>query len=229
VLLAGVALLSIVAGLHLDSTAPCAAPPTPQRRGIVQPKESIPGPNAKPDCVFSPSPAKVVDAVLKLAAVQPGEILFDLGCGDGRICIAAAQQYRARAYGYEIQPDLVKEARANVKKNKVAHLVTIERRDIFKLDLSGADVVTLWLLPALNVMLIPQLEKMKPGSRIVSVDFDMLGVVKPDKVIEVNVKPARWFDSVERQLFLWKTPLKKNEKLFWKLSKELERVKKSRK
>src|SRR5260370_15961168 len=77
----------------------------------------------------------------------------------------------------------------NVKKNKVEHLVSIERRDIFKLDLSGADVVTLWLLPPLNVRLIPQLEKMKPGSRIISWDFDMMDIIKPDKVIEMDLAP----------------------------------------
>jgi hypothetical protein len=181
---------------------------------IVQPRESIPAPDQNPDCIFMPSPPKVVEAMLKLADVQPGEVLFDLGSGDGRICIAAAKEYRARAYGYEIQARLVKESLENVKKNKVQEQVTIERRDIFKLDLSGADVVTLWLLPAMNVKLIPQLEKMKPGSRIVSFDFDMMNIVKPDKVIELEVKPDQWNKDPTRRVYLWKTPLKKDEKLF---------------
>jgi hypothetical protein len=192
-------------------TKPQSPGVAPARR-IVQPADSVPAANREPDCVFIPSPPKVVDAMLKLANVQPGEILFDLGSGDGRICIAAAKQSRARAYGYEIDASLVKKALVNVKKNKVQHLVTIERRDIFKLDLSGADVVTMWLLPELNLKLIPQLEKMKRGARIVSVDFDLLGVVKPDKVVQVEVTRER-----RPEIFLWKTPLKKNEKLFREL------------
>jgi SAM-dependent methyltransferase len=197
-----------------------SAPPA-QRRVIVQPADSVPGPDRQPDTIFVPSPRKVVDAMLKLANVQPGEVVFDLGSGDGRICITAAKKYQARAYGYEIDPDRVKESLANVKKNKVEHLVTIERRDIFKLDLSGADVVTLWLLPALNAKLIPQLEKMKPGSRIVSHDFGTLEIVKPDKVIEVEAALDNGRDNRSRRIYLWKTPLKKDEKLFRELAREL--------
>jgi predicted RNA methylase len=161
-----------------------------------------------------PSPPHVVEAMLKLAEPKADDVLFDLGSGDGRVCIAAAKKYGARAYGYEIQADLVKESRENVKKTKLEHLVTIEHRDIFKLDLSGADVVTMWLLPILNIRLIPQLERMKPGSRIVSFDFDMGEIIKPDKVIEVDVTPDDWVRVKQRQIFLWKTPLKKDEKLF---------------
>src|SRR5262249_43839333 len=151
---------------------------------------------------------------LKLADVKPGEVVFDLGSGDGRICIAAAKKYKAHAFGYEIDPKLVKRSLENVKKNKVEHLVTIERRDIFKLDLSGADVVTLWLLPEMNGRLIPQLEKMKPGSRIVSHDFDMLDIIKPDKVIEVEAAADTGADKRSRRIYLWKTPYKKDEKRF---------------
>lgn len=183
---------------------------------ILQPKDSIPRPDQEPDCIYMPSPPNVVEAMLKLAEVQPGEVLFDLGSGDGRICIAAAKSWRAHAYGYEIQAGLVKESLENVKKNKLEHLVTIERRNIFKLDLSGADVVTLWLLPALNGKLIPQLEKMKPGSRIVSFDFDMCDIVRPDKVVEVDVPPDNryWFKNRKSKIYLWKTPLKKDEDRF---------------
>jgi hypothetical protein len=258
-LLGGVALLPSVAGLPVTivpSVAPSATaisqptrfaearedqgtrpPPNAaaQHKLIVQPRESIPPPDREPDCIFLPCPPKVIEAMLKLADVRPGEVLFDLGSGDGCICIAAAKQYRARAYGYEIQAKLVEESVENVKKNKLQDLVTIERRDIFKLDLSGADVVTLWLLPALNVKLIPQLEKMKPGSRIVSVDFDMCDIVKPDKVIEVpeqrydNASVFPFWSSTRMDVWkihLWKTPLKKDEKLFResypKLFRELE-------
>src|SRR5262249_13046798 len=151
---------------------------------------------------------------LKLADVKPGEVVFDLGSGDGRICIAAAKKYKAHAFGYEIDPKLVKRSLENVKKNKVEHLVTIERRDIFKLDLSGADVITLWLLPILNARLIPQFEKMKPGSRIVSFDFEMLDIVQLEKVIEVETQPENRTKSRQATIYLWKTPLMKNEKRF---------------
>jgi hypothetical protein len=190
-----------------------------QGKVIVQPRDSVPPLDQEPDCIFMPSPPHVVDAMLKLAEVRPGEVVFDLGSGDGRICIAAAKEYGAWAFGYEIQDALVKESLENVKKNKVEHLVTIERRDIFKLDLSGADVITIWLLPLLNAKLIPQLEKMKPGSRIVSFDFDMCGIIKPDKEIEVDVPPYHWLMSRKRTIYLWKTPLKKDEKKFRALPK----------
>jgi RNA polymerase sigma factor (sigma-70 family) len=202
-----------------------------QPRVIVQPEDSVPAPDQTPDCIFWPSPPRVVEAMLKLAEVKPGEVLFDLGCGDGRICVAAAKTYGAQAYGYEMQDQFVKDALENVKKNEVEHLVTIERRDIFKLDLSGADVVTLWLLPPLNAKLIPQLEKMKPGSRIVSFDFDMMDIIKPDKVIEMDLAlevkmgllphvdlilpiPMRVGANPKREIYLWKTPLKKDEKRY---------------
>jgi SAM-dependent methyltransferase len=203
-----------------------------QRKVIVQPADSIPPPDQLPDCIFAPSPPKAVDAILKLADVRPGEVLFDLGSGDGRICIAAAKKYGARAYGYEIQADLVKQSLENVKKNKVEELVTIERRDIFKLDLSGADVITIWLLPALNAYLIPQLDKMKPGSRIVSLDFDMCGLVEPERVIELEVEVPgdRWLEGPRRKalIYLWKTPLRKDEKAFRRLLVEIKQFQKER-
>ena len=98
----------------------------------------------------------------------------------------------------------VSESIENVRKNGVEKLVTIELKDIFTLDLSQANVITLYLLPSLNVRLIPQLEKLKPGSRIVSHDFDMKGIVKPDEA--VTVKDSAGY---EHQVFLWTTPLKK--------------------
>ena len=218
VLLLGIAVTLMPAwALAGDTKKPADELKSPNRI-IVQPKDSVPAPGQMPDCIFWPSPPKAVEAMLKLAEVKRGEVLFDLGSGDGRICIAAAKTYGAHAYGYEIQAELVKKSLENVKKNHVEHLVTIEHRDIFKLDLSDADVVSLWLLPALNEKLIPQLEKMKPGSRIVSLDFDMLDIVKPDKVIEINVPPqadlppGHWSQRPKRQIYLWRTPLKKDEK-----------------
>jgi SAM-dependent methyltransferase len=156
-----------------------------------------------PDVVYVPTPHDVVEKMLEMAKVKKGEVVYDLGCGDGRIVVAAAKR-GAKATGYDISAERVAEAKANVKKNKVEDLATIKKEDIFTLDLSGANVITLYLLPRLNVQLIPQLEKLKPGSRIVSHDFDMKGV-KPDAVVEMTSKE----DSVPRKIYLWTTPLKK--------------------
>lgn len=160
-----------------------------------------------PDVIFVPTPPEVVDKMLELAQVTKDDLVYDLGCGDGRIVIAAAKKYGCKAVGYDINPLRVKESRKNVDANNVGDLVTIEQKDIFKLDLSKADVITLYLLPSLNVKLIPQLEKLKPGSRIVSHDFDMKGV-KPDKVVKITPDGS----YVEHKVYLWTTPLKKELK-----------------
>jgi precorrin-6B methylase 2 len=159
----------------------------------------------EPDVIFVPTPHEVVAKMLELADVKKTDVVYDLGCGDGRIVVAAAKK-GCKAFGFDIDPQRIKEARANVRKNKVEKLATIEQKDIFTLDLSKANVITLYLLPSLNVKLIPQLEKLKPGSRIVSHDFDMEGV-KPDKVVDFKEK-----DGASHTIYLWTTPLKKEKK-----------------
>jgi ribosomal protein L11 methylase PrmA len=144
----------------------------------------------------------VVDKMLELAQVTKNDLLYDLGCGDGRIVVTAAKRYGCKAIGYDIDPVRVKESLQNVQKNNVGNLVTIKQKDIFTLDLSKASVITLYLLPSLNVKLIPQLMKLKPGSRIVSHDFRMRGI-KPDKVIELHSNE----DQDEHKIYLWTTPL----------------------
>jgi ribosomal protein L11 methylase PrmA len=160
-----------------------------------------------PDVIFVPTPQEVVDKMLEVAKVQKGDVVYDLGCGDGRIVVTAAKKYGVKAIGFDIDPERIKESNENVKKNKVENLVSIQQKDIFQLDLSGANVITLYLLPRLNVKLIPQLEKLKPGSRIVSHDFDMEGV-KPDQVIRVTPKGE---GQREHTIYLWTTPLKKEK------------------
>ena len=160
-----------------------------------------------PDVVFIPTPQDVVDKMLELAKVKKDDLVYDLGCGDGRIVVTAAKRYGCKAVGYDIDPQRVEESLENVEKNNVGHLVRIEQKDIFTLDLSKANVITLYLLPELNVKLIPQLEKLKPGSRIVSHDFRMKGV-KPDKVVKLTSNE----DDREHKVFLWTTPLKIREK-----------------
>jgi len=159
--------------------------------------------NREPDVIFVPTPQDVVDKMLELAQVTKDDLLYDLGCGDGRIVITAAKRYGCKAVGYDIDPERVKESLQNVQKNNVGDLVTIEQKDIFTLDLSKASVITLYLLPSLNVKLFPQLDKLKPGSRIVSHDFDMRGV-EPDKVIKLQSS----YDQEEHKIYLWTTPLK---------------------
>lgn len=144
-----------------------------------------PSPKRAPDVVYVPTPQAVVDKMLEMAEVKKGDVVYDLGCGDGRIVVTAAKKYGVKAVGFDINPERVKESLANVKSNKVEHLVTIKEADIFTLDLSEASVVTLYLLPDLNVKLMPQLRKLKPGSRIVSHDFDMRGA-KPVQVHKIN-------------------------------------------
>lgn len=158
----------------------------------------------EPDVIFVPTPQEVVDKMLDMAKVKKTDLVYDLGCGDGRIVVTAAKKYGCKAVGYDIDPQRIKESKENVAKENVGNLVTIKQEDIFKLDLSQADVVTLYLLPSLNVKLIPQLEKLKPGARIVSHDFDMVGVT-PDQVVKVAAKDGLG----EHTIYMWTAPIKK--------------------
>ena len=158
----------------------------------------------EPDVIYVPTPQDVVDKMLELADIKKGDLVYDLGCGDGRIVVTAAKKTGCHAVGYDVDPERLRESRENVKKSGVEGLVRIEEKDIFKVDLSKANVVTLYLLPELNVRLIPQLEKLKPGSRIVSHDFRMKGV-KPDKVVRVRSEE----DHTGHKIFLWTAPIKK--------------------
>ncbi len=162
-----------------------------------------PATRKKLDVQFVPTPQMVVDEMLELAEVTDRDIVYDLGCGDGVIVVSAAM-LGARAAGYDIDPQRVRQTRSNIRKHRLEERAKVFQRDIFTLDLSGADVVTLYLLPALNERLIPQLEQLKPGSRIVSHDFAMKGVT-PRKVVKV-AGPRR-----EHTLYLWVTPLVKEE------------------
>ena len=159
-----------------------------------------------PDILFVPTPQEAVDKMLELAEVKKDDLVYDLGCGDGRIVVTAAKKYGCRGVGYDIDPQRVIESMENVKNNNVQKLVHIEQKDIFTLDLSKASVITLYLLSSLNVKLIPQLEKLKPGTRIVSHDFDMQGIVTPDKTITVDSGGYS-----QHTVYLWIAPLKKND------------------
>ena len=167
-------------------------------------KAAARAPVKTPDVVYVPTPHDVVSRMLSLVKVQKTDLLYDLGCGDGRIVVAAAKKFGCKAVGFDIDPPRVAEARKNVQKNHVGDLAAIKQQDIFELNLSKVNVVTLYLLPSLNVKLIPQLEKMAPGSRIVSHDFAMAGV-EPDQ--EITMVSSE--DNVEHTIYLWTIPLKK--------------------
>ncbi len=158
-------------GLHVPEVSVSEAvekqPPRMEVRIITNEKGEVTDVVEKverePDVIYVPTPNDVVDRMLELANVQKDDLLYDLGCGDGRIVVTAAKRFGCKAVGYDIDPKRIKESQENVAKNNVGHLVTIEQKDIFTLDLSKADVITLYLLPSLNVKLIPQLKKLKGG------------------------------------------------------------------
>ena len=140
----------------------------------------------KPDVVYVPTPQEVVDEMLKLAQVTKDDVIYDLGSGDGRIPITAAQRHGTRGIGIDINPQRIREANANAREAGVTDRVEFLQQDLFESDISEATVVTLYLLPQLNLRLRPQLfEQLRPGTRIVSHDFDM-GDWEPDRVVATN-------------------------------------------
>jgi tRNA G37 N-methylase Trm5 len=147
---------------------------------------------------YVPTPQEVVDRMLELAQVKKGDVVYDLGSGDGRIVVTAAKKYGVKAIGFEIDPQRIKESHENIKKAGVENLVEIRQQDIRTVDLSAASVLTMYLLPEVNLMIRPAIWKqMKPGSRIVSHDFDM-GDWKPLKT--EHIKDGSSWDHT---LYLW--------------------------
>ena len=168
---------------------------------ISRPKHQV-------DVPYVPTTEEAVKAMLKLADVKKSDVVYDLGCGDGRIVIAAAKEYGARGVGIDINPERIQEAEANAKKAGVEKLVRFEENDLFDADIQEATVVTLFLLESVNLKLRPKLRMdLKPGTRIVSNTFGM-GDWKPDK--EMNVGDASE-ESFSHRLYLWIVP-KRNEK-----------------
>jgi ribosomal protein L11 methylase PrmA len=155
-------------------------------------------PARRPDVIFVPTPEAVVEAMLQVANVTKNDTVYDLGCGDGRIPVTAAKKYGARGFCFDIDPQRIKEANENVAKNNVGSLVKVIEGDLFEQDLSGASVVTLYLLPSLNVKLMPKLMKeLKPGTRIVSHAFDM-GDWKPEKELDVDGRKVYYWTIPKR-------------------------------
>jgi predicted RNA methylase len=176
-------LILLGAGLaNLQSAAQTDATLQASAKRLAAAETAIKPATRSPDVIFVPTPQSAVERMLELAEIKPGDVVYDLGCGDGRIVVTAAKKYGVKAVGFDIDPQRVQESLENVRKNGVEDLVTIKQADIFTLDLRGANVITLYLLSSLNKKLVPQLEKLKPGVRIVSYSFDMPGIT-PEKVV----------------------------------------------
>jgi SAM-dependent methyltransferase len=140
----------------------------------------------RPDVPYVPTPMPVVEEMLKLAKVTKNDVVYDLGCGDGRIVITAAERHGAKGIGVDIDPQRIRESNENAEKAGVTDLVTFHVRDLFTMDFRDASVVMLYLLPDINVKLRPMLfEQLRPGTRIVSHDFDMREW-EPDQTVKVD-------------------------------------------
>jgi predicted RNA methylase len=141
----------------------------------------------QPDVIYVPTPQEVVDAMLKLANVSSKDVVYDLGCGDGRIPITAAKNFGARGIGIDIDPQRIKEANENLKTAGVGDKVKFMNADLFETPIGEATVVTLYLLPSLNIKLMPKLQKeLRNGTRIVSHSFDMGADWPAEKTEEIN-------------------------------------------
>lgn len=154
----------------------------------------------QPDIGYVPMPQGMVRPMLEAAELKQGETVYDLGCGDGRIVIAAARHFGARGVGIDLNVELVQAARAAAAAAGVRHLATFRRANIFDVDLSPADVVTVYLLRELNLRLVPQFRKLKPGARVVTYEFDIPGYT-PARDLLVEYEPG-----VEGRVLVWEGP-----------------------
>jgi len=201
-LVASVVFSGVTIETHAASTSSSVAAPvarTQKRRAtrrVRRSKKRL----REPDVIFVPTPPETVDEMLRQAHLKKGDVLYDLGSGDGRIPIAAAKQYGVRAVGIDIDPKLVEEARETAKREGVENLVSFRNEDMFLTDVREATVVTLYLSNTLNVMLRPKLlRELKPGSLIISHDFRM-GDWVPDKSVRVPWK------NLYRTVYVWTVP-----------------------
>lgn len=184
-------LRSVVAAAILLATAAAAQQSKPRR---------------EPDVPYVPTTEPAVKAMLKLAEVKNTDIVYDLGCGDGRIVVAAAKEFGAHGVGIDINPVRISEAKENARKAGVEKLVRFEENDLFKADIHEATVVTLFLLPAINLKLRPKLlQELKPGTRIVSNTFDM-GDWKADKEATVDDGVGDEDFGLSHHFYLWTVP-----------------------
>lgn len=177
-----------------SSGAAAATAPASEQTPATQAQAAAPA--RQPDVPYVPTPNEVVEAMLKVADVKKGDVLYDLGSGDGRIVITAAQKFGTRGTGIDINPERIKEANENAQKAGVTNLVRFLNQDLFEANIKDATVVTLYLLPSINLRLLPKLLKdLRPGTRIVSHAFDM-GDWKPEQTVDVD----------GRTVYFWRIP-----------------------
>ncbi len=164
----------------------------------VSAQQPAQAPLRAPDVIYVPTPPEVVAAMLKVAKVGKGDIVYDLGSGDGRIVISAVKDFgAARGTGIDINPERIKEANENAKTAGVTDRVQFLNQDLFTTPLGEATVVTLYLLPSLNLKLLPKLKaELKPGTRIVSHAFDMGNEWAPEQTLDVD----------GRRVYYWTIP-----------------------
>jgi len=189
--------------LALSSPPRAFASPSAQARRARATRHKRPSRKRRlrePDVIFVPTPSETVDEMLRQAHLKKGDVLYDLGSGDGRIPIAAAKQYGVRAVGIDIDPKLVEEAKETARREGVESLVSFRNEDMFAADVREATVVTLYLSNTLNVLMRPKLlRELRPGSLIISHDFRM-GDWTPERTVRVPWK------SLYRTVYVWTVP-----------------------
>ncbi len=176
----------------------------------AQRNDSADGQGEVPDDLvagFVPTPQPVVEKMLEVAEVKKEDVVYDLGCGDGRIVVTAAKIYGCKAVGIDIDPRCIQDSNENRKKNKVEELVTIEKKDFFQVDLGEATVVALYLLPEVNIKLIPKLQELKPGTRIVCHNFGIKGM-KAEKIVPTEMTHPSGIHTAHK-IYLYVAPLEK--------------------
>ena len=186
------------AGLQAEQVGqPMAGPKALKRR----PTRGRKRPLRKPDVIYYPTPDETVDEMLRMADIKPGDVLYDLGSGDGRIPIMAAKQYGIRTVGIEIDPKMVTIAEERAREANVAGLVSFRNADMFRSNISEASIVTLYLSNKLNLLLRPKLlSQLRPGTRILSHDFHM-GDWEAERKIRVP-----WQQGLFRTIYFWRVP-----------------------
>lgn len=161
----------------------------------------------QPSVPYVPTPQAVVDRMLAMAKVGPGDYLIDLGSGDGRIVVTAARKYGTRGFGVDLNPVRIDEANENARRNRVTDKVAFYQRNLFETDLSQATVITMYLLPRVNLQLRPKLLELKPGTRLVSHDFDM-GDWKADAHVRMDANDKFSGAGGDSDVYLWIVPAK---------------------
>jgi hypothetical protein len=160
---------------------------------------------AEPRVPYVPTPQEVVERMLEIAKVGPHDYLIDLGSGDGRIVVTAARKYGTRGFGVDLNPERIRESNENARRAGVTDKVAFYQRDLFETSLAEATVITMYLLPQVNIELRPKLLELRPGTRLVSHDFDM-GDWKPDNYIKMDAQDKYGGAGGSSEVYFWIVP-----------------------